>query len=143
STGMGGRNQPEWVADLKRNQWPNWAGIRKLVGDVTPVEAIEVVRHVRENLTKAYPLSATELVEAVKEVVPDAKHHEVWQAIKDNGIKQNPDYSAYNFRNKSQEDNYKATGEVPTGTPSIYKLEAVGLIAAVLAGERSAAQPTQ
>jgi len=28
STGTGGRNGPEWVADLKRNQWPNWAGIR-------------------------------------------------------------------------------------------------------------------
>jgi hypothetical protein len=28
SIGMGGRNEPEWVADLKRNQWPNWAGIR-------------------------------------------------------------------------------------------------------------------
>jgi len=27
STGTGGRNEPESVADLKRNQWPNWAGI--------------------------------------------------------------------------------------------------------------------
>ena len=27
STGTGGRNEPEQVADLKRNQWPNWAGI--------------------------------------------------------------------------------------------------------------------
>jgi hypothetical protein len=28
SNGRGGRNEPEWVAELKRNQWPNWAGIR-------------------------------------------------------------------------------------------------------------------
>jgi hypothetical protein len=31
STGTGGRNEPERPADLKRNQWPNWAGIRNFL----------------------------------------------------------------------------------------------------------------
>jgi len=31
SSGTGGRNESEWPAELKRNQWPNWAGIRTLV----------------------------------------------------------------------------------------------------------------
>jgi len=27
-SGIGGRNQAEWVADLFRNRWPEWSGIR-------------------------------------------------------------------------------------------------------------------
>ena len=28
---MGGRNQAEWVADLFRNRWPEWSGIRTIL----------------------------------------------------------------------------------------------------------------
>ncbi|MBU3979817.1 MAG: hypothetical protein KJ550_02190, partial [Proteobacteria bacterium] len=28
-SGIGGRNQAEWVADLFRNWWPEWSGIRR------------------------------------------------------------------------------------------------------------------
>lgn len=127
---------------IKEGQFKEKEGAptRKLVGDITAVEAIEVVKHVRENLIKAYPLSATELARAVQAVVPGAKQHDVWRAIRDNGIKDNPDYSAYNFRNKSQEDKYLATGEVPTATPSIYNGKAVNLVAAILIGEDSDGQ---
>ena len=38
----------------------------KLVGDVVPVDKIEVIRKVREHLTKAYPYSASELAAEVK-----------------------------------------------------------------------------
>ena len=45
------------------------------------------------------------------------------------------DYSAYNFRNKKQEDKYKENGVVPSVTPSIYNQNAVEFIAKVLKNE--------
>lgn len=91
----------------------------QLVGDILAVDSVEVTRHVKENLTKIYPLSATELAEAVKKAVPRATKNKVWECIRDNDIKNNKDYSAYNFRNKKQEDEFNRSGFVPVATPSI------------------------
>lgn len=109
----------------------------KLVGDVVPVDKIEVVQHVKEHLTKSYPLSAYELAEEVRKLVPDAKQNDVWRCIKDNALKDNLVYSAYNFRNKMQEDGYRKTNHVPSGTPSIYNQAAVEFIAKVIKGKAS------
>lgn len=108
----------------------------KLVGDVVPVNKMEVVRRVRENLVRAYPLSATELAEAVEEKYPPARRNSIWEAIRENGMKDNRDYSAYNFRNKKQEDAYRATGAVPVSTPSIYNWKAVDFLVNVLRSAR-------
>ena len=104
----------------------------KLVGDVVPVNQVEVVKHIKENLTKTYPLSATELAEAVKKALPGTNQNRVWECIRENGIKENVNYSAYNFRYKKHEDVYKATGVVPNGTPSIYNQAAVDFVVKVL-----------
>lgn len=108
------------------------AATLKLVGDVVPIERVEVVKHVKEHLTKAYPLSAMELVQEVKRLYPEVKQNEVWTVITDNDIKNNPDYSAYNFRNKKQEDGYSKTGAVPSSVPSIYNDKAVMFIIKIL-----------
>lgn len=108
------------------------AATLKLVGDVVPIDKIEVIRRVKENLIKSYPLSALELVAEVQKIYQLAKQNEVWKVIADNGLKNNSDYSAYNFRNKKQEDNYKETGELPVGTPSIYNENAASYISKVL-----------
>lgn len=112
------------------------AATLKLVGDVVPVDKVEIVKRVKENLTKTYPLAAMDLVDEVKKVVPGATSNLVWEIIRDNGMKTNTDYAAYNFRNKRQEDRYKETGEVPSATPSIYNQNAVEFIAKVLKGQR-------
>lgn len=104
----------------------------KLVGDVVPVDQVEVVKRVRENLTKQYPLSAMELLVAVQKVYPAARRGEVWDVIRENGMKFNTDYAAFNFRNKKHEDEYAASGTVPSGTPSIYNENAVDFIVQVL-----------
>lgn len=104
----------------------------KLVGDVVPVDKVEVVKRIRENLIREYPLSATELAQAVEAAYPGAKRNKIWEAIRDNGLKNNSDYAAYNFRNKKQEDEYKATGKLPTATPSIYNQKAVDFLVNVL-----------
>jgi Schlafen, AlbA_2 len=109
----------------------------KLVGDVVPVDQIEVVKRVRENLTKQYPLSAMELAESVHRAYPSANQAEVWGVIRENEVKYNTDYSAFNFRNKKHEDEYSASGKVPSATPSIYNENAVDFIVQVLKAGRT------
>ncbi|KAF0652051.1 putative transcriptional regulator [Cyanobium sp. Copco_Reservoir_LC18] len=107
----------------------------QLVGDVVPVSQVDVVKRIRENLHKDYPFSAMELVEQVKAMLPTAKQGQVWKVIADNDLKANRQYSAYVFRNKKQEDDYKATGTVPKVTPSIYNQAAVDFIAKVVSDD--------
>ncbi len=108
------------------------AATLKLVGDVVPIDKVEVIRRVKENLIKSYPLSALELVEKVQIKYTKAKQNEVWKVIAENDLKTNIDYSAYNFRNKKQEDSYKETGTLTSGIPSIYNENAVAFIVKVL-----------
>ena len=110
----------------------------KLVGDVVPVDEVEVVKRVRENLIREYPLSATELAQAVQAAHPGAKQFKIWDAIRDNDLKNNRDYAAYNFRNKKQEDEYKASGKLPKVTPSIYNQKAVDFLVNVSKTARDA-----
>lgn len=111
------------------------AAALKLVGEVVPIDHIEVVKHVKENLTKTYPLSAMEVAEAVRVAFPGTRSTDIWDCIKENGLKDNLNYSAYNFRNKKHEDEYKESGVVPSVTPSIYNNAAVEFIVNVLKGE--------
>lgn len=104
----------------------------KLIGDVSPVDQVEVIQHIKENLTKTYSLSATQLADLVKEKVPGVGRNEVWKCLTENGVKENLDYAAYNFRNKQQEDQYKQTGRVPVATPVIYKRSTVDYLANIL-----------
>lgn len=112
----------------------NGSATLKLVGDVVPIDMVEVVKHVRENLTKAYPLSALEVVAAVQKEYPAAKQGQIWKAIVENDMKNNTDYSAYNFRSKKQEDTFNEHGTLPATTPSIYNENAVAFIVKVLKG---------
>jgi hypothetical protein len=104
----------------------------KLVGDVVPVDRVEVIKKVKENLTKEYPYSAAELAEVVKKQVPEARVNNIWEIIKENGLKNNRAYSAYNFRNKMHEDSFHQTGKLPSVTPSIYNDAAVEFIVKVI-----------
>lgn len=104
----------------------------KVVGDVIPVDRIEVEKKVKVNLIREYPLSAMELVEEIKKNLPNIKQSEIWDIIKENDLKYNKDYSAFNFRNKKQEDEYHSLGLLPKATPSIYNKNAVDFITNVL-----------
>lgn len=91
-----------------------------------------MVKKEKENLLAEYPLSATDLAESVKQELPNISRNKVWKTIKKNDMKNNKDYSAYNFRNKKQEEQYKESGQLPRGTPSIYNHKAVELILEIL-----------
>lgn len=106
----------------------------KLVGDVTPINKVEVVKHERVNLLKEYPLTATQLAKQVK-AKGGVKRNDIWRIIAENKIKENKDYSCYIFSNKAQEDDYIQHGKVAGGTPSIYKPSAVDLIVQISKNE--------
>jgi hypothetical protein len=109
----------------------------KLVGDVVPVDKVEVIKRVKENLIKEYPFSAMELAAEVKKSLPEIRRNEVWRAIRENDLKNDTDYSAYNFRNKKQEDQYRKTGELPPVTPSIYNKKCADFIVKILKQENT------
>lgn len=109
----------------------------KLVGDVVPMGQVEVIKRVKESLTKQYPLSAMELWGEVKKRSPQAKQGHLWQAITENKVKGDLKYSSYNFRNKKQEDEFKKSGIVPAATPCIYNHAAVDFILQAMAGTQT------
>lgn len=80
-------------------------------------------------LIDKYSLSYTELAEKVQEVKPGAKRHHIDQLIKDYNIKNDSKYSVYNFRTKTQRDEYEKKQEtLPKGVPSIYNHDAVRFV---------------
>ncbi len=99
----------------------------KLIGEVQPIDTVEIIRHEHTNKLKEYPLSARELASKITRK-SGITQNLVWKAIKENHLKDNPDYSSYNFRNKKQEEDYENTGVIAKGTPSIFKEAAVDYI---------------
>ena len=108
----------------------------KLVGDIVPIDKVEVVRKVKENLFKDYPLSATQVADEVFRRCPECGRNSTWRIISENDLKNNLDYSAYNFRNKSHKEEYKKNGKVANGTPSIFKDSTVNFIIEIFKQEK-------
>lgn len=108
----------------------------KLIGDVQPLDKYEVIQVERRNKLKDYPLSAKELAQKIKEK-SGISQNDVWRIINENDIKKNIDYSDYNFRNNSQQENYDKNGIIPQGTPSIYKECAIDFIINIYKNEHN------
>lgn len=104
----------------------------RLIGDVKPINAVEVTKTIHKRVIDQYPFSTAQLWDEIKARMPSIKQSTVYQIIKENGIKNNPQYSAYNFRTKLHEDHYRTTGEIPMGTPSLYNQDAIEYIVKVL-----------
>ena len=49
-----------------------------------------------------------ELAEEIEKRNPTVKRNTIWEIIKENDLKNIPDYSVYNFRNKKHEDDYRS-----------------------------------
>lgn len=130
---------------IKEGQFTEKDGAQtlKLIGDVVPVDKVEVIKKVKEHLTRAYPLAAMDVLAEVKKRVAGTKANQVWDIIKQNKLKDNPDYSVYNFRNKKQEDRYRETGVLPSGVPSIYNYNAVEFIVNILKKNKENETSTQ
>lgn len=107
----------------------------KLVGSVVPIDHVEVVKKVKENQLKEYPLSAQQLQDAVKLKLPAVKLNEIYRIVAENDIKNNKEYSTFVFRNKKQEDEYEANKTLPKSIPSIYKQSVIDLIVRIYKNE--------
>jgi len=83
-------------------------------------------------IKKEYPYSALELVDEIKKKLSNVGQGDIWKIIAENNLKNNMNYSAYNFRNKRQEDKYKETGELPKAIPNIYNNNAMDFIVKIL-----------
>lgn len=100
----------------------------KLVGNITPINQVEVIKKVKEDKLKDYPLSATDLVNEIKRKEPKINQNRIWKILKENNLRENRDYSDYSFRNQKQRLNYENNNILASGTPSIYKLTTVDFI---------------
>lgn len=122
---------------IKEGEFSETKGAKtlKLVGNITPINQIEVVKKVKEDKLKEYPLSAKDLVSELKKREPNLKLNRIYEIIKENEIKENKDYSDYSFRNQSQRLNFEERGILSNGTPSIYKKGAVDLILQIFHNE--------
>ncbi|WP_439505524.1 ATP-binding protein [Sediminibacterium sp.] len=107
----------------------------KLVGDITPINQVEVIKKVREDKLKEYPLSAEQLATEIKRRLPNSNKNRIWEIIKEIDLKNNKDYSDYSFRNQQQRLDYEERKILAKGVPSIYKLTAVGLLVKMLTNE--------
>jgi hypothetical protein len=85
-----------------------------------------------QRLTDKYPLSYSEVYQKVRAKIPGAKQSQIDHAIKHLAIKGNPKFSAYNFRTKLHEENFKKTSVLPKSIPSIYNEDAVLLLTETL-----------
>lgn len=108
----------------------------KLIGEVKPIDTVEVIKKVKENLVKEYPLSAKEMVSEVKKKFAGVMEHEVWDILKANKIRGDSVYSAYNFRSKKHEDIYTTSGVLSKGTPCIFNNNCVEFILKILKTKR-------
>lgn len=81
----------------------------------------------RENVDR-YPLTATDLFKKVKQELPETKRNTFFKYIIEKGIKDDPKYSGYLFRNKRQKDKYEKDGIVPNGISSLYNYDCLNFI---------------
>ncbi len=109
--------------------------ILKLVGQVQPVDQIEVIKKVKANKLKDYPLTAHDLASEIKKRNPKIKRNQVWSAIKQMNLKNNKQYADYVFKKLSEEKDFEERGILANATPSIYKHEAVEYILGYLQDE--------
>lgn len=124
---------------IKEGEFSETKGAKtlKLVGNITPINQIEVIKKVKEDKLKDYPLSATDLVNEIKRKSPNLNRNRIWEIIKENGIKSNKDYSDYSFRNQNQRLSYENENILAQGTPSIYKSSTIDLIINIHKNESS------
>jgi len=81
-----------------------------------------------KKLTDKYPLTYAGMWLDLKKAVPNAQKQHLNEIIKKFNIKTNEKYSAYNFRSKEKEENFKKTGKMSKDTPVIYNHDCLRFI---------------
>lgn len=85
-----------------------------------------------KRLIDRYPLTYSQMWEKLKNELPSVRQQDLNRLIKDKKIKQNEQYSAYNFRSKKLEEAYKSSGELPKNTTSLYNHDCYRFLKSIL-----------
>jgi hypothetical protein len=127
-------NLSKKIKFIKSGEFNNKKGeaTLKLIGDVVPVKEIEVIKKIKADLLKEYPLSATDIANEIRKKLPTVGKNKIWKTINETGIKNNTDYSTYSFLNKKQRDEYENTGLVRSSVPNIYNEKALDFLVKIL-----------
>lgn len=122
---------------IKEGQFNEKEGAKtlKLIGELRSTDKIEVIKKVKENKLKEYPLSSNELWKSVKDKHPEIRQNHFYRIIKDNDLKHNQAYCTHIFRNNSLQEQYEQNKTLPRNTPCIYKTSAVDFIGKVYKNE--------
>lgn len=107
------------------------ASALRLVGDVVPVDRVEVIKKIREDLLKTYPFTATQLAKEIQKILPNVSRNLIWATIAENDLKNSTDYAAFVFSSNSAKQKYEETGD-PGYAPSIYNQRAIDFLINVL-----------
>jgi hypothetical protein len=97
---------------------------------------VEVIKKVKEDKLKEYPLSAKDLIAEIKKREPSIKQNRIYDIIKENEIKDNRDYSDFSFRNQNHRLDYEKNKNIVSGTPSIFKPITVDFILSIYKNEK-------
>lgn len=103
----------------------------KLIGEVSPANVVTKL----QKLTDAYPYSYRDLFQKLKSMNKFVNNTIVQKIIKEKGLKDKTDYASYNFRNKLQEEEFRAKKKIPKTTPVIYNDKAIEYINKVFCDE--------
>ncbi len=96
-----------------------------------PETSQTVIKKVEVDKLTNYPLTYTRVAEQIKLKKPQISKQIINKIISNKNIKKNQEYAYINFRNKEQEQKYKRSKVIPTGTPIIYKETVVDFIISV------------
>jgi len=82
----------------------------------------------KKRLIDDYPFSYHLIYKKIKEKYPELSQKQLYKFIKDNDMKNNIDYTVYNFRTKENSDKYDQTGVLDKSTPCLYNENALRFI---------------
>jgi hypothetical protein len=98
-----------------------------MIDNSDPIDKPFIIK--RQSILDSYVLTYGKLVEGIKKLRPEVKHHQINRFIKEQSLKSNKAYSYYVFMNKRQEEQYESKGLLPKMVLSIYNYDAVQFIA--------------
>ena len=127
----------EKIKFIKEGQFNQKEGAKtlKLIGNISSLKKVEVEKIIKQRLIDEYPFSYHNLEKEIKKIFPKIKVNRIQGIIKENELKLNSAYSAFNFRNKDQQNEYEKTKYVPKGTTSLYNQKAVDFIIKIIKNE--------
>lgn len=93
-------------------------GISLKIDNLDPNATVTIVK--KQKTIDLYPYSQSEIRDILKKTIKNFNQNSLNDLIKNEKIKDNQGYSSYSFKSKKDEEEYKMTKKVKSGTSSLY-----------------------